>query len=61
MSASKRGGARPNAGRPSVGDVRINVRLDQATVDRLREIGDGNLSAGIRIAAQRVAPAKAGG
>lgn len=46
------GGARPNSGRPTVGDVRINVRLDRATVDRLREIGDGNVSEGIRRAAR---------
>ncbi|WP_339873901.1 hypothetical protein [uncultured Brevundimonas sp.] len=39
-----------------MGDVRINVRLDRATVDRLREIGDGNVSEGIRRAAKTATP-----
>jgi len=53
---STHGGARPNSGRPTVGDVRINVRLDRATVERLRAIGDGNVSEGIRRAAKTATP-----
>ena len=49
-----RGGIREGQGRKAqdgvVDTVRVNVSLDQATIDQARDIGDGNLSAGIRIA-----------
>jgi hypothetical protein len=32
---------------------RVNVMLDQRTVDKASEIGSGNLSAGLRIAVKR--------
>ncbi len=53
---STHGGDRPGAGRPTVGELRINVRLDRATVERLRAIGDGNVSEGIRRAAKTATP-----
>ena len=38
---------------PETGAMRaVNVRLDRAAVKRLRRLGDGNLSAGIRKAAE---------
>ena len=45
-----RGGSRPGAGRPpSPNPLRtLSVRLTPAQIDRLRELGDGNASAGIR-------------
>ena len=49
------GGARRNAGRKTeVQDqktVRVNVTLDPLTVRKLRVVGGGNLSRGIRIGA----------
>jgi len=52
----QRGGARPGAGRPPlVGDTpmqRYAVVLDEQTAERLREAGNGNLSAGIRLLAR---------
>jgi len=49
-----RGGVREGQGRKApdgvVDTMRVNVSLDQATIDNARDIGDGNLSAGIRIA-----------
>lgn len=32
---------------------RVNVMLDQATIDKASEIGSGNLSAGLRIAVSK--------
>jgi len=56
---STHGGRGRGGGRPRLdGDAqakRINVSLDQATIDRAREIGDGNLSEGIRRAVSRCA------
>lgn len=47
---NRRGGKRPGAGRPA--EVKLprpkTVSLDPATIERAREIGGGNLSAGIR-------------
>lgn len=43
-------------GRPPLGDetgFRVNVYLDNETVERAREIGGGNLSAGIKEAIRR--------
>lgn len=34
----------------SVDARRVNVSLDEATIERARELGGGNLSAGIRLA-----------
>ncbi|MDR1529896.1 MAG: hypothetical protein LBS40_05805 [Burkholderiales bacterium] len=47
-----RGGARAGAGRPKVLERarRINIMLDAATVADATIIGDGNISAGVRIA-----------
>lgn len=53
--APARGGARAGAGRPAADGARAmsrrNVMLDDDTVDWLRELGGGELSAGIRKAA----------
>lgn len=46
-----RGGPGRNQGRKAVDgcDVkRVNVMLDDKTIDKARDIGEGNLSAGIR-------------
>ena len=43
-------------GRPPLGDetgFRVNVYLDAETVERAREIGGGNLSAGVKEAVRR--------
>jgi hypothetical protein len=57
-STPRRGGAKPNGGRPTAdgvrGMVRRNVTLDDASVDALRKLGDGDLSLGIRRAAARL-------
>ena len=53
-----RRGARAGAGRPLLGDApmqRKNVSLDARSIDVLRMLGGGDLSAGIRRAAARVA------
>lgn len=51
----QRGGARPGSGpKPADGKrgmTRRNVMLDDETVAQLRELGDGELSLGIRRAA----------
>lgn len=56
-----RGGIRKGQGRKApdgvVDTVRVNVSLDPATIEKARDIGDGNLSAGIRIAVAK-APKK---
>ena len=47
----KRGGRREGAGRPrtfSQDAVRLSVTLERAHVEWLRELGEGNVSAGIR-------------
>lgn len=53
-----RGGARTGAGRPAAGAAgatrRVNVTLDDQTLDILRGVGGGNVSEGIRILAARV-------
>lgn len=59
-----RGGRRENQGRKAqdgaVDTVRVNVTLDQSTIDNAREIGDGNLSAGIRIAVAKASKKRTG-
>lgn len=50
---TKRGGKRPGAGRPSLGrSERINSWQSPETVAQLRALGGGNVSEGIRIAAE---------
>jgi hypothetical protein len=52
---SEWGGRRNGAGRPLIKDKpkrRHNVTLDESTVEYLRKVGCGNLSAGIEIAAE---------
>lgn len=62
---SRRGGARPGAGRPTgdgaTGLRRVSVLLDAATLDAAALAGDGNVSLGLRRLAQRAphAPAAA--
>ena len=46
----RRGGRRPGQGRPKLGTRALNVSLDERTIADAREIGDGVLSKGIRIA-----------
>lgn len=56
---SKRGGARPGAGRPTTdgatGLRRVSVLLDAATLAAATVAGDGNVSLGLRRLAQRAA------
>lgn len=59
MSSSKKPETpkRP-AHRPVTIDARrVNVSLDEATIERAREIGNGNLSEGIRLAVSQSSPA----
>ncbi len=47
---------REKVGRPSINDEpmrRINVMLDEATIEKASDIGSGNLSAGLRIAVKK--------
>ena len=52
MKKQRRGGARPNAGRPTLDDTeslrRVNVTLDKSAIKKGVQIGEGNLSLGIR-------------
>ena len=55
MNKKRHGGPREGAGRkPLLGKpmARYQVMLDSATARKLRELGKGNLSAGIRAAAE---------
>ena len=45
-----RGGKREGAGRPSTGVRRVQLSLDDKTINKGTDIGDGNLSRGVRIA-----------
>ena len=49
-----RGGPRPGAGAPKqmIDGRRIYVYLDADSIERARELGSGNVSAGIRLALQ---------
>ncbi len=54
MSRNHSASEKPRRGRPpgtGIGTMRVNVTLDAATRERLRAIGGGNVSEGIRIAA----------
>lgn len=46
------------AGRPAVmaGGKRVQVYLDERTLEKARRIGDGNISEGIRLAIKLAAP-----
>jgi hypothetical protein len=44
------GGRRKGAGRPSIGVRKVRLTLDDETIDKGTDIGDGNLSLGVRIA-----------
>ena len=57
MTKPKRGGTRPGAGAPPLHDkamTKYTVLLDDATVAKARDIGSGNLSAGLREAVRNV-------
>lgn len=59
LKTETRGGAGRGQGRKPIGGTgakRVNVSIDDATRARLVEIGGGNLSAGIRIAAENFSP-----
>ena len=45
-----RGGKREGAGRPALGVRKVQISLDDETIDKGTEIGEGNLSRGVRIA-----------
>jgi hypothetical protein len=45
-----RGGKREGAGRPSTGVRKVQLTLDDRTINKGTEIGEGNLSRGVRIA-----------
>jgi hypothetical protein len=49
-ASSARGGRRKGAGRPSIGVHKVRLTLDDETIDKGTDIGDGNLSLGVRIA-----------
>lgn len=45
---AEHGGVRAGAGRPPTGAQRVNVTLDETTLARAKEIGEGNVSEGLR-------------
>jgi hypothetical protein len=47
---SARGGKRKGAGRPSIGVRKVRLTLDDKTINKGTDIGEGNLSRGVRIA-----------
>jgi hypothetical protein len=47
---STQGGKRKGAGRPSLGVRKVRLTLDDETINKGTDIGDGNLSRGVRIA-----------
>ena len=48
VAADTHGGERKGAGRPATGSKQVGVTLDPATVDKARQIGEGNVSEGLR-------------
>lgn len=50
MDVNKRGGARKGAGRKPPKDIkrRVNINIDDASAERYRAVGNGNLSEGLR-------------
>ena len=62
MKKHTHGGPGRGQGRHTIADqpmLRKNVALDPDTIARAKEIGDGNLSAGLRIAVAHFAVRKA--
>ena len=49
-TAGTRGGKREGAGRPSIGVRKVRLTLDDETIHKGKDIGEGNLSRGVRIA-----------
>jgi len=47
---STHGGKRQGAGRPSLGVRQVRLTLDDETIDKGTDIGEGNLSRGVRVA-----------
>ncbi len=45
-----RGGQREGAGRPAIGVRKVQLTLDNVAISKGAEIGEGNLSRGVRIA-----------
>ena len=45
-----RGGRREGAGRPSIGVRKVQLSLNDETINKGTDIGEGNLSRGVRIA-----------
>jgi hypothetical protein len=56
--SSTRGGKREGAGRPAIGVRKVQLSLDYETIDKGTDIGDGNLSLGVRIAVKEHKPKK---
>jgi hypothetical protein len=50
MLLSPRGGKREGAGRPPTGVRKVQITLDDKTIEKGKKIGEGNLSRGVRIA-----------
>jgi len=53
QTPGSRGGKREGAGRPSTGVRRVQLSLDDKTIDKGTDIGEGNLSRGVRIAVKQ--------
>jgi hypothetical protein len=50
---SKRGGARPGAGRKALGFKRINIMVADTHISKAKRIGNDNISLGVRRALDR--------
>jgi hypothetical protein len=50
---SRRGGARPGAGRKPLGFKRINIMVSDNHIDKAKRIGNQNISLGVRKALDR--------
>jgi len=51
--SSTRGGKREGAGRPAIGVRKVQLTLDDGTIRKGIEIGEGNLSQGVRVAVRQ--------
>jgi hypothetical protein len=47
---STHGGKREGAGRPPIGVRKVRLTLDDETINKGTDVGEGNLSRGVRIA-----------
>lgn len=59
MQPNNHGGKKKGAGKPALygkAMIRKNVMLDPGTIKILKALGGGNLSEGIRKAAEQIAP-----